>query len=99
MGHDLRRSCLNARYSAGDCRKGQRASTRSTSKGRRVRTTETPRRMLSEKQILDLLPIARSTLQKWEREGDFPRSVHIGPNRKAWFEDEVIEWQNRRKAA
>jgi predicted DNA-binding transcriptional regulator AlpA len=32
-----------------------------------------PRRMMSEKQILDLLPIARSTLQKWEKDGKFPR--------------------------
>ncbi len=29
--------------------------------------------MLSEKQILDRLPIARSTLQKWEKAGEFPR--------------------------
>jgi prophage regulatory protein len=58
-----------------------------------------PRRMISEKQILDLIPIARSTLQKWERESDFPKSVQIGPNRKAWYADEVAEWQNKRKAA
>jgi predicted DNA-binding transcriptional regulator AlpA len=55
------------------------------------------RRMLSEKQILDLLPIARSTLQNWEREGAFPKSVQIGPNRKAWYADEVAAWQKRRE--
>jgi prophage regulatory protein len=58
-----------------------------------------PRRMISEKQILELIPIARSTLQNWEREGLFPKSVPIGPNRKAWYADEVAEWQNNRKAA
>jgi prophage regulatory protein len=62
-------------------------------------TTETPRRMLSERQILDLLPIARSTLQMWEKAGDFPKSVMIGPNRKAWYADEVAAWQTSRKAA
>jgi len=56
------------------------------------------RPMLSEKQILDRLPIARSTLQKWEKEGDFPKSVQIGPNRKAWYEDEVAAWQKRRES-
>jgi prophage regulatory protein len=56
-----------------------------------------PRRMISEKQILDLLPIARSTLQNWEKERKFPRSVKIGDNRKAWFEDEVIAWQKRKQ--
>ena len=34
-------------------------------------TENTPRKMLSERQILDLLPIARSTLQQWEKDGDF----------------------------
>jgi prophage regulatory protein len=58
-----------------------------------------PRRMMSEKQILDLLPIARSTLQNWEKEGLFPKSVMIAPNRKAWYADEVAAWQNDRKAA
>jgi predicted DNA-binding transcriptional regulator AlpA len=60
---------------------------------------EAPRRMMSEKQILDLLPIARSTLQMWEKQGDFPKAVMIGPNRKAWYADEVAAWQNNRKAA
>ena len=55
------------------------------------------RPMLSEKQILDRLPIARSTLQKWEREGYFPKSVPIGPNRKAWYADEVAAWQKQRE--
>jgi predicted DNA-binding transcriptional regulator AlpA len=54
------------------------------------------RPMLSEKQILDRLPIARSTLQKWEGK-IFPKSVPIGPNRKAWYEDEVVAWQKQRE--
>jgi prophage regulatory protein len=55
------------------------------------------RPMLSERQILDRLPIARSTLQKWEGDGLFPKSVQIGPNRKAWYVDEVVAWQKRRE--
>jgi predicted DNA-binding transcriptional regulator AlpA len=27
------------------------------------------------------------------------KAVMIGPNRKAWYADEVAEWQNKRKAA
>ena len=53
-------------------------------------TENAPRKMLSERQILDLLPIARSTLQQWEKHGNFPKAVMIGPNRKAWFADEVV---------
>ena len=55
------------------------------------------RPMLSEKQILDRIPIARSTLQNWENEGHFPKSVQIGPNRKAWYEDEVVAWQKQKE--
>jgi len=55
------------------------------------------RRMLSEKQILDRLPVARSTLQQWEKDRLFPKSVPIGPNRKAWYEDEVAAWQKQRE--
>jgi prophage regulatory protein len=57
------------------------------------------RKMLSERQILDLIPIARSTLQQLEKQGLFPKSCPLGPNRKAWFEDEIIEWQSKRQAA
>jgi prophage regulatory protein len=57
------------------------------------------RRMLSEKQILDRLPIARSTLQQWEKDYLFPKSIPIGPNRKAWYEDEVAAWQKQRESA
>jgi predicted DNA-binding transcriptional regulator AlpA len=56
------------------------------------------RPMLGEKQILDRLPIARSTLQNWEKEGHFPKSVQIGPNRKAWYADEVAAWQKQRES-
>jgi predicted DNA-binding transcriptional regulator AlpA len=38
-------------------------------------------------------------LQQWEKHGNFPKAVMIGPNRKAWYADEVAEWQNNRKAA
>ena len=34
--------------------------------------------MISEKDILDLLPIARSTLQHWIADGEFPKPIHIG---------------------
>jgi prophage regulatory protein len=29
-----------------------------------------------------------------EREGRFPRSTYISPNRRVWFEDQVADWQN-----
>ncbi|MCK1638969.1 AlpA family phage regulatory protein [Bradyrhizobium sp. 157] len=50
--------------------------------------------MLTEKQILQLIPIGRSTLWRLERAGKFPRGVFISPNRKIWYESEIISWQN-----
>jgi prophage regulatory protein len=51
-----------------------------------------PRRMLSEKQVLEIVPVGRTTLYRMEKAGRFPRST--SPNRRVWFEDEIIAWQN-----
>lgn len=53
-----------------------------------------PRRMLSEKQVLKVVPVARTTLYRMEKAGRFPRSTYISPNRRVWFADEIIAWQN-----
>jgi prophage regulatory protein len=56
--------------------------------------TSGPRRMLSEKQVLEIIPIGRTTLYRMEKAGRFPKSTYISPNRRVWFEGEVIAWQN-----
>jgi predicted DNA-binding transcriptional regulator AlpA len=53
-----------------------------------------PRRMLSEKQVLGIVPVGRSTLWRMEKAGKFPKATHIATNRRIWFEDQVIAWQN-----
>jgi prophage regulatory protein len=53
-----------------------------------------PRRMLSEKQVLEIVPVGRTTLYRMEKAGRFPKSTYISPNRRVWFEDEIIAWQN-----
>ncbi len=53
-----------------------------------------PRRMLSEKQVLEIVPVGRTTLYRMEKAGKFPRSTYISPNRRVWFEDEIVSWQN-----
>jgi len=52
------------------------------------------RRMLSEKQVLEIVPVGRTTLYRMEKAGRFPRSTYISPNRRVWFEDEIVAWQN-----
>ena len=53
-----------------------------------------PRRMLNEKQVLAIVPVGRTTLYRMEKAGRFPKSTYISPNRRVWFEDEIIAWQN-----
>jgi prophage regulatory protein len=53
-----------------------------------------PRRMLCEKQILEIVPVGRTTLYRMEKAGRFPKGTYISPNRRVWFEDEVVAWQN-----
>jgi prophage regulatory protein len=53
-----------------------------------------PRRMLSEKQVLEIVPVGRTTLYRMEKTGRFPKSTYISPNRRVWFEDQVVAWQH-----
>jgi predicted DNA-binding transcriptional regulator AlpA len=53
-----------------------------------------PRRMLNEKQVLEIVPVSPVTLWRMEKRGAFPKGTYISPNRKVWFEDEIVAWQN-----
>jgi predicted DNA-binding transcriptional regulator AlpA len=57
------------------------------------RSTE-PRRMLTEAQVLDIVPVGRTTLFQMIKDGRFPRGTYISANRRIWFGDEVAAWQN-----
>jgi predicted DNA-binding transcriptional regulator AlpA len=52
------------------------------------------RRMLNEKQVLEIVPVSRTTLYRLEKAGQFPRSTYISPNRGVWFKDDIERWQN-----
>jgi prophage regulatory protein len=49
--------------------------------------------MLNEKQVLAIVPVGHTTLWRLERDGRFPKSTYISPNRRVWFEDEISAWQ------
>jgi predicted DNA-binding transcriptional regulator AlpA len=53
-----------------------------------------PRRMLNEAHVLELIPVSRTTLFRMAKTGRFPKGTYISPNRRVWFEDEIIAWQN-----
>ena len=51
------------------------------------------REMLTAEQVLEMIPVSRTTLFRLERDGLFPQGQAITPHRKLWFKDEVIAWQ------
>jgi len=53
---------------------------------------DTPtRRILLFHTIKDRIPVDRTTLWRWERDGTFPKRVKLG-SRSGWFEDEIDAW-------
>jgi predicted DNA-binding transcriptional regulator AlpA len=52
-----------------------------------------PRPMLNEKQVLYIVPLSRTTLYRMEKAGRFPKSTYISPNRRVWYEDQIIARQ------
>jgi len=51
-----------------------------------------PRRMLNEAQVLAIIPVSRTTLYRMSKAGTFPAGTFISPNRKVWYESEIIAW-------
>jgi prophage regulatory protein len=52
------------------------------------------RKMLSLNEVLAIVPIARSTLLRMVRLKQFPQPIYISENRRVWYEDQIIEWQD-----
>ena len=50
--------------------------------------------MLNEKQLLDIVPLSRTSIYRLEKAGKFPKSTYISANRRIWYEDEIVAWQN-----
>ena len=51
------------------------------------------RPMLTEREVLALVRISRTSLYRLIRSGRFPDGVFVAPNTKRWFRDRVIGWQ------
>lgn len=58
-------------------------------------TTEIPK-LLRYEDMKRIFGISRSSLYRWEKEGDFPKRVQMGANSIAWKQEDVMEWINKR---
>ena len=56
-------------------------------------------RLLTMKEVLDLIPYSQPHIYRLIREGEFPRQIRLGPNRVAWFESDILEWIEKKAVA
>lgn len=49
-------------------------------------------RILSKRQLRELVLYSPQHIARLEKVGAFPLRVNLGPNRVGWVEDEVLDW-------
>lgn len=55
-------------------------------------------RILSKRQLKELVLYSPQHVARLEKAGEFPKRVNLGPNRVGWVESEVLDWlQDRLK--
>lgn len=53
------------------------------------------RTMYDLDEVLQIVPVSKSTLKRLLAEGSFPTGHYISPNRRVWYEDEILRWQDQ----
>lgn len=55
-------------------------------------------RVIRKKELLPFIGLSDVTIWRMERAGKFPRRIRLGGNSVGWYESEIIEWQEQKKA-
>ena len=53
-------------------------------------------RILSKKQLREVVLYSPQHIDRLEKAGKFPNRVQLGPNRVGWIESEVYDWLKQR---
>jgi prophage regulatory protein len=53
-------------------------------------------RILSKRQLKELVLYSPQHVARLEKAGAFPKRVNLGPNRVGWVESEVLDWLQER---
>jgi len=56
-------------------------------------------KLYSEKEVISITTLSRSTIYRLSKEGRFPKPLWISERRKAYSVEDIQDWVNRRKAA
>ncbi len=49
-------------------------------------------RILSKRQVSDLVLYSPQHIARLEMAGKFPKRLRLGPNRVGWLEREILDW-------
>lgn len=60
--------------------------------------TSTIPKLLTAKELYAMVPYSEVHIRRLERQGKFPRRIHLGDNRIVWLETEIVEWLNSKRA-
>lgn len=53
-------------------------------------------RIVSKRQLKEMVLYSPQHVARLEKAGKFPKRVQLGPNRVGWVEDEVLDWLQSR---
>ena len=56
-------------------------------------------RILSKRQLKELVLYSPQHIARLEKAGKFPKRIQLGSNRVGWLESEVLEWLQEKLAA
>ncbi|KPU04670.1 MULTISPECIES: helix-turn-helix transcriptional regulator [Enterobacteriaceae] len=57
------------------------------------------KKAFGKKELLLVVPLSMSTIDRLEHKGQFPKRFYITDGRCAWDGDEIAQWLDERKAA
>ncbi|HAS6252244.1 TPA: AlpA family phage regulatory protein [Vibrio vulnificus] len=49
-------------------------------------------RLIHEKELLTIIGVSRSTIERWVKAGNFPSARELTQHRKAWWGEDVQNW-------
>ncbi len=55
------------------------------------------RRILREREVIEMTGVSRSSLRRWEKKGDFPKRLKLGPRAVGWRGSDIHRWLRNRK--
>jgi predicted DNA-binding transcriptional regulator AlpA len=70
---------------------------KTTSRNKTIHDAETDERIVAEDELLERIPLDRTTIWRMEREGRFPKSIRLTAARKGWRWSAILAWLTDRE--